>query len=112
MATLNEIYNLRNNPHLLARIAAALANAADNVRNESAATGNHSARFTWAANVLLTIGGAETEAKRAVWLIIQNATIQDQYAANPQTGGTVTDNDLQFVVNGMVGILSGVDTST
>jgi hypothetical protein len=178
MATLNEKYALRNNPHLLARISAALAEAAENVRNEQAdftatdvddlftltahgysdgdkiefegsnlptgltaatqyfvrdstantfkvantsggavvaltadgygqvAVVNHPARYTWASQTLLSQSGPENEAKRAVWLVVQNATVSDQYTASPDDGGTTTDNDVQFVVNGLVDILS------
>jgi len=111
MATLNEIFNLRNNSHLLNRVAAALANAAEDVRNEAAATAKHAERFTWASSVLLTTGGPDTESQRAIWLVLQNTSIQDQYTSDPTGGGTITDSDVQFVVNSLVNVLSGADTS-
>ena len=111
MATLNEITDLRSNSHLLNRAAAALAKAAEDVRNEAAAVTNHAERFAWASLVLLTVGGPESEAKRAIWLVLQNVTIQDEYTTDPATGGATTDSDVQFVVNGLVNVLSGADTS-
>lgn len=178
MATLNEKYALRNNPHLVARVAAALAEAAENVRNEiqdftatdtndlftatahgyndsdkiefdgtglptgitaavtyfvrdktadtfkvantaggtavvltsdgygTVAVNNHPVRYTWSAQTLLSQNGPEIEAKRAAWLVVQNDTISTQYTSSPLTGGTVTDNDIQFVVNGLINILA------
>lgn len=182
MATLNEKTALRQNPHLLDRITAALATAAEDVRNEQAdftalassdvfsatahgysdgdkiefagaslptgltaatayfvrdkttdtfkvaatsdgtaidltgdgygqvAVEHHPARFAWASEVLLVTNGPRSEAKRAFWLVIQNETIADGYTGNPTTGGATTDNDVQFVVNGLVNILAGAES--
>lgn len=181
MATLNEQTALRQNSHLLDRTSAALAVAAEAVRNEQAdftalassdiftaaghgyndgdkiefagvalptgivaatdyfvrdkaidtfkvaatsggtaidltadgyggvAVEHHPARFTWASNVLLATNGPRSEARRAIWLVLQNATIADGYTGAP-TGGSVTDNDVQFVVNSLVNILAGVES--
>ncbi len=111
MATLNETFALRNNAHLKNRISAALAAAAEDVMNEAAAVVGHAERFAWASSVLLLTGGPEREGSRAIWLVIQNTVIADNYTANPSDGGATTDNDVQFVVNGLVDILAGVDTS-
>jgi hypothetical protein len=108
MATLNDTFSLRNNSHLLNRVAAALAKAAEAVRNEAAATPNHAQRFTWAIDVLLG-SGPEAEASRAIWLVIQNTAIADNYVAAPDTGGVTSDGDVEFVVNSLVNILAGVD---
>lgn len=78
--------------------------------NGQVAVEHHPARFTWASDVLLTTGGAINEAIRALWLVVQNATISDQYTANPTTGGTTTDNDVQFVINSLVNILAGAES--
>jgi len=109
-ATLLEQYSLISNTSLRNRVAAALAKAAEDVRNEALATPNHTERFAWASAILLTQNGPETEARRAMWLVVQNPTVADGYTAQPD-GSTVTDNDIQFVVNGLVNILSGADTS-
>ncbi len=178
MATLNEQHALRSNAHLLARIAAALAKAAEAVRNEeqdvtgadtgdeftatahgysngdkiefagtglptgvvaatsyfvvgattdtfqvsdtsggtaivltadgfgTVAVANHPDRYVWATQTLLSNSGPDNESKRAFWLAVQNTTIQDQYKDNPTTGGTTTDGDVEFVVNGLINELA------
>lgn len=108
MATLVEIYNLRDNENLKNRTASALAKAAEDIRNEALATNNHAERFTWAKGILLTADGPEVEATRSMWLLLQNATVADGYVAMSD-GSIVTDNDVQFAVNGLIGILAGVD---
>jgi hypothetical protein len=87
------------------RVAAALTAAAEDVRTEAAATANHAERFTWATGILSGFNAPQAEADRAMWIIVQNATIQ-------ASGEASTDNDVQFVVNGLVDFLAGVDTST
>ena len=105
MATLNEIYTLKNSSTLRNRVAVALAKAAEDVRNEAAATANHGARFEWATSVVLASeNGPEGEARRLMWMVLQNATIQ-------ASGEASTDNDIQFVVSGLVDFAAGVDTS-
>lgn len=105
MATLTEIYNLKNSSSLRNRVVVALAAAAEDVRNEAAATTHHAERFTWATDVVLaSSNGPETEAKRLMWMFLQNATIQS-------VGEAATDSDIQFTVNGLVNFAAGVDTS-
>ncbi len=53
MATLNEQNALSKNSHLINRTAAALAKAAEDVRNEGTGATDHADRFTWA---MLEIG--------------------------------------------------------
>jgi hypothetical protein len=105
MATLAEIYALTKSATLRHRTAAAIAAAAEDVKNESAATANHADRFTWAVGVLEITGGPETEAERLMWLVLQNTTIAN-------AGEAATDNEIQFVINGLVNFAAGVDTST
>ena len=105
MATLNEIYTLKNSSSLRNRVAVALAAAAEDVRNEAAATASHAERFAWATDVVLASeNGPESEARRLMWMFLQNATIQT-------AGEAATDNDVLFVVNGLVNFAAGVDTS-
>jgi len=178
--TLNETTALIKNSHLLARISAALAKAAEDVKNEQqdftavsatdtfTATGHsyadddkielfgeslptgaskdttyfirdqatdtfkladtkngtaivltadgqgrvavehHTARFAWSSSVLLVRDGAMNEAIRSIWLVLQNTVIADGYNGS-ETGGSVDDADVQFVVNGLVNILAGVE---
>lgn len=108
MATQVEIFNLRNNENLKSRAASALAKAAEDIRNEALATTNHAERFSWAQGILLTDNGPEKEATRVMWLLLQNTDVASGYTVNPD-GSTVTDNDIQFAINGLVDILAGID---
>jgi len=183
MATLNEIYTLSKNSHLLNRVSAALADAAEDIRNEqqdftvdistdiftatghnyidgdkvelfgdflptgvaenvtyfirdqaanvfslaeiaggavidltatghgSIAVEHHSDRFTWATTVLVAPDGSRDEAVRSIWMVLQNTLVADEYQANPLDGGsTLLDSDVQFVVNGIINFLAGVET--
>jgi len=105
MAALAEVYDLKNSSALRNRLAVALAAAAEAVRNEAASTANHAERFEWAVSLLSSARQPEAEAERAMWIFLQNATIQT-------AGEDATDNDIQFVSNGLVDFLAGVDTST
>ncbi len=109
MASLTAKTLLIKNSHLLDRISGALAEAAEDIRNEGAAVENHVARFAWATDILLVTSGPRNEAKRAIWLVVQNATVADGYTSD-RSGASVTDNDVQFVVNGLVNILAGVES--
>lgn len=104
MATLSEVFTLKNSSSLRNRLAVALCKAAEAVRNEAAATTHHAARFTWATNLLSSANTPEEEAKRAMWIFLQNATIQ-------AAGEASTDGDIEFVANGLVNFLADVDTS-
>lgn len=74
------------------RCAAAIAKAAQDVLNEAAETENHAARIVWAQDALVN---AEAAASRMMWGLLGNATIQTN-------GEASTDNDIQFVVNGLI----------
>jgi len=101
---LQATYDLTRSVSLRERIAAAIADAAEDVRNEGAVTANHAERFVWAVSVLSSNTAPIAEADRAIWIVLQNATVN-------AAGEAVTDNDLQFTVNGLVNFLAGVDTS-
>ncbi|MFZ5829119.1 MAG: hypothetical protein ACOY3P_03490 [Planctomycetota bacterium] len=76
--------------------AVALHKAAVDILNESAATEDHAQRMAWARRVLADpVGWSE----RAIWKVLENATIQSAPAE-------ATDNDVQFVVNSLVNALS------
>jgi hypothetical protein len=110
MATLNEITALSKNSHLLNRVSAALSEAAEDVRNEGTGVTDHAARFAWATTVLLADDGPRNEAVRSIWLVLQNTIVADEYNANPLDGGsTLLDSDVQFVVNGIINFLAGVE---
>jgi len=77
------------------QVAVAIHRAAVDVVNESASTENHSDRLSWARKVLRSASGPTTESGAWTWKVLENATIQ----ANP---AAATDNDVQFVINGLV----------
>jgi hypothetical protein len=52
MATLAEIWTLVNDPILTQKVTAACLIAADTIRQESGATGNHTNRLKWAKKVM------------------------------------------------------------
>jgi len=81
------------------QVAVALFQAAVAVVNEDPGTENHAQRLHWARGLLVANDGPVTEAAVAVWKVLENATIQ----ANP---ASATDNDVQFVVNGLVDTLA------
>lgn len=93
MATLFEIYQLSRNTDLRNRILAAMWKAAEDIRNESDQTTLHTQRLVLAKAWSESMEDSDTT-KAIMRMVVQNTTIQT-------TGGTV-DNDLQFVVNGLV----------
>ena len=105
MATLAEVFTLKNSSSLRNRLAVALCKSAENVRTELSTVANHAERFAWAKELLSGATKPEEEAKRAMWIFLQNSTIQT-------AGEASTDNDIGFVSDGLVNFLAGVDTST
>jgi hypothetical protein len=75
----------------------------------SVAVEHHPARFAWASSVLLVQTGPRAEAERAIWFVVQNATIADAYIADIALGAGASDNDIQNAINGLVNILAGVE---
>lgn len=92
-------FTLKNSTNLQQRCAAALVIAAEAIRNESEGTSNHTNRLNWSKRMLNSDMGPELEAKKQLWLIIQNATIKS-------SGEASTDNDIQFVINGLIDYFS------
>jgi hypothetical protein len=80
---------------LIKQMAVAIHQAAQDVLNEDSGTENHANRLIWARRVTKSNDAPVTEAKRWVWAALENATLQ----AAPQTS---TDNDVAFVVGGLV----------
>lgn len=96
MATLEQIFNLRFQGALKPRVTAAVAKAAQDVLNEDPGTANHVARVAWAKAALQN---AQAAAEEMMWGVVGNATIQ-------ASGDSSTDNDIQFVVNGLINTFS------
>ena len=114
MASLNEISDLANpaNAHLLDRLEAAIVKAGVDISNELQSTGFHSKRFAWAEKVLASDVASTDEAKRSIWLILQNVTIADQYNSNPSTGGTIVDVNVTDELAVHINFLAGADDSS
>ena len=73
----------------------AVKKAANDIRNEDVGTPNHAEREQWRRNVELITDGPQVWARKMIWRVLDNATIQ----AAPTTA---SDNDVQFVVNSLV----------
>ena len=86
----------RTESALYRQVVVAVFRAAQDVTNEDAGTANHANRLAWANDVLTQDGLSPTnEAKRWIWKVLENATIQ----TNPSGA---TDSDVQFVTNAIV----------
>lgn len=98
MATLLEIYNLAQSQSTLrSRVSAAVADCALDVLNEDPGTTNHADRVVWAKQALID---PTTEANRMFWGVLGNATIQ-------ASGEASTDNDILYVVAGLIDVYAG-----
>lgn len=87
------IYDLQyRHSDLRTRTQIAISNAAYNVINEDAGTANHANRIIWANYAL---ANPERMMSLEMSLLVQNPTIQ-------AGGDNATDNDIQFVVNGLI----------
>lgn len=84
-----DVYNLKSNAEFKAKVAAAVAKAANDILNEDPGTTNHADRVVWAK---VAMKDAESTAEQMLWSVVQNATIQTN-------GLNSSDNDIQFVVN-------------
>jgi hypothetical protein len=103
MAILDLIATARDET-FAARVAMILMSACINVANEDAGTTNHTNRLALVHKHLK----AEINVKAvAAAAIASNGTIQSTIDGAPdQRGANVSDNDLQFVVNGLIDILA------
>ena len=77
---------------LAKQTAVALHKAAVNISNEATSVTDHDQRMAWARRVF---ADPVSWSGKAIWKVMENATI----AANP---ATATDNDVQFVVDGII----------
>lgn len=87
-----DVWNLRCSTNLKSRVAVAIAKASQDVLNEAGTTANHAARIIWAQ---ASLADALSAAERMMWGVVGNATIA-------AAGDACTDNDVQFVVNGLI----------
>lgn len=80
MATLKELFDMRNDSALRNKVAAAGWNAAKNIFVEDAATVNHAERLVWAVKALRDNGDGGTIGdifKASIVLLQDNATPTD-----------------------------------
>lgn len=93
MATLTQIYSLvEGYPDLKQRFLAARLKAAWDILNEAVNTENHANRLIWANWIISNLrNNSDSEYAR----FLSNTTIQTNGVAS-------TDNDIQFVVNGLI----------
>ncbi len=94
MATLVEIQALAANQVITNKVVAATWKAAYDILNEDAGTANHDNRVLWAKAIIAEEPGSATMSK-LLRMVVQNATVQSSGAAS-------TDNDIQYVVNGLI----------
>jgi hypothetical protein len=80
------------------QVAVGFFKAAVDIINEDPATANHYNRLAWARRVTDSNSGPMTEAARWIWKVLENVTIQ----AAPNEA---TDNDVQFVINSIIGYI-------
>ena len=80
------------------QVAVAFFKSAVDILNEDSATVNHYNRLAWARKVTDSNTAPMSEAARWIWKVLENASIQ----ASPTTA---TDNDVQFVVNSILGYI-------
>jgi len=74
------------------KVAVGLYKSAVDILNESPETEDHAQRMAWSRRVVADPVGW---AGKAIWKVLENATIQ----ANPEAA---TDSDVQFVCNSIV----------
>ncbi len=98
MATLRELYNLAYDQQyeareqLIARITAALANAAKGVLSEDPATANHANRLAWAKSVLLS-GDPRAMAEKLKWFFVSDGPIANAMIA----GQSIEDASIEYL---------------
>jgi hypothetical protein len=99
MSNLLDIYNLAMGPDgstLLAKTAGAVAKRANAVLTEPENSPGRGKRIAWAKRALVD---PVAEAKRMLWAVLGNATVQ----AN---GAAVADNDLEWVVGQLIDVFA------
>jgi len=83
------------------KAARAIDKAARDVINEDAGTEHHAERYVWACGVRQHPDNVIAEAHRWMPAVLDNSTVA-------AAGNAATDNDVQFVVNGLVDTMAGV----
>lgn len=82
-------------PTLQQQAEFAVVTAADQIKNEDPGTPDHANRVAWAAYIDTSSAAGYWA---FMWPLAMNPSIQAAVTADP-SGASVTDNDVQFVVN-------------
>jgi hypothetical protein len=111
MATYAQIQAITRNETLLDVLRRALHKAATDIINEDAGTANHTARLKWANKWRERKVG--TPISLYAELLMDNATLQGEITVTDGVASwastTQSDNDIQFVVNGLVNTFAAMD---
>ena len=83
------------------KVARAIDKAARDVTNEDPGTANHVKRLHWANSIRVKPDRVLTESHRWIVRVLDNVTVS-------AAGNTATDNDVQFVIDGLVNSMAGV----
>jgi len=81
------------------KVARAVDKSARDVINEDEGTANHAVRLAWAKWIRADPDRITDEAHRIMMHVLDNATVAS-------AGNAATDNDVQFVVDGLVDTIS------
>jgi hypothetical protein len=98
MATYDELYALKDNTTMLARVAVACVIAAEAIRTEATSSANHLQRVRWAARVF---ADPVAEAARMWWAVLA----QNKAATSAQITGA-TDATIQTAVAAAVDVFA------
>lgn len=89
-----------NDETLVKQVAYACKKAAYDITQEDPGTTNHAERLQWSRNVTLTDDAPLKWARKMVWRVLDNATIQSGIGSGGSS--TATDSDVQFAVNSLI----------
>lgn len=99
MSDYTDSYKMRyQTPSLNQQIEVAMVHAADDIQNEDPATPDHANRVAWAQ---WAVPNSSVSYFAFSWPVCNNPTILTAYKED-QTGATIQDGDIQFIVNGLV----------
>jgi hypothetical protein len=78
-----------------------MMHAVADINNEDPGTPDHANRMAWAS---YANGNSNAAMMPFLWPVAMNPAVQNAVAEDP-TGATVSDNDVQFIVNGQVDVV-------
>jgi len=95
-----DLFNDQTND-LHKKVARAVVKASTDVIAEDPQTAFHQGRLQWAQNIRDNPDSALTQAHQVMLRVLENSTVS-------AAGNTAADNDVQFVVNGLVNVMAQV----